>query len=475
MTPFILYMVKVASYIAGFYLIYFLFLSRDTMYDRNRIYLVVVSATSFLLPFLTISLAGESSTLAYFGKTLSEIIVVADGNGVSGVGKTTRSFDLSNVIPLIYKGGIIFFTMKLLADISIISWMILTKRQSDSRIIYLSNINTAGFSVLGYIFLNKSLPRDEAEQIIRHEQTHLNHRHSYDIILIEVIKIFQWFNPAIHLLNRSLRAIHEFQADEGCLKSGIPVINYQTMLLNNLLKTRLFLTSNSFSNPSLLRKRIVMMSRVRSGWLANLKMLLVIPVAFIMLSVLPAFRPDGISSRDNGINNKNMTPVFEIYQSAAIIKPGVKFSDAPPPPPPPPPVDENDKSTNAAIIEEIKTTNNQVINEPKNESVPQEVFVVVEEMPKFPGGEQALMEYIYSNVQYPETAKENGIMGRVIVKFTVTHEGSISNATVLKGVDPSLDAEAIRVIMSLPKWTPGKQGGKPVNVWYNIPVTFQLK
>jgi protein TonB len=116
-----------------------------------------------------------------------------------------------------------------------------------------------------------------------------------------------------------------------------------------------------------------------------------------------------------------------------------------------------------------------VQEEVKEEEAPQEVFVVVEEMPSFPGGEPALMAFINSNIQYPEIAKENNIQGRVILKFCVTYKGGVDQVQIIKGVDPALDNEAIRVIKMLPAWKPGKQGGKPVNVWYNVPVIFQLK
>lgn len=105
---------------------------------------------------------------------------------------------------------------------------------------------------------------------------------------------------------------------------------------------------------------------------------------------------------------------------------------------------------------------------------PTEVFVVVQEMPVFPGGDSTLMKFIKSNIQYPKNAKDKNIQGRVILRFCVTNEGKIAKVGVLKGVDPEIDQEAIRVIKMLPEWKPGKQGGKPVNVWYSVPVTFAL-
>jgi TonB family protein len=106
--------------------------------------------------------------------------------------------------------------------------------------------------------------------------------------------------------------------------------------------------------------------------------------------------------------------------------------------------------------------------------LPTEVFVVVQEMPVFPGGDSTLMKFINSNLQYPKNAKEKNIQGRVILRFCVTYEGKIAQVGVLRGVDPELDQEAIRVIKMLPLWKPGRQGGKPVNVWYSVPVTFAL-
>ena len=110
---------------------------------------------------------------------------------------------------------------------------------------------------------------------------------------------------------------------------------------------------------------------------------------------------------------------------------------------------------------------------PKEEE--NKVFDVVEEQPSFPGGPAALMQWLRDNIKYPVVAAENGIEGRVIVQFVVSKTGSISDVRVARGVDPSLDREAIRVVSSMPKWTPGKQNGTTVNVRYTLPVTFKLQ
>jgi len=173
---------------------------------------------------------------------------------------------------------------------------------------------------------------------------------------------------------------------------------------------------------------------------------------------------------------------------------------APPPPPPPPPQDvvQQQKYVPPVVVDSVKPeevtqlmTADQAQVEVKDEEVIEpiqevkeevqeeeteaEPFVVVEEMPMFPGGETELLTWISQHTQYPEVAKENNIQGKVIVRFCVTAKGTVDRVSILKGVDPELDKEAIRVVQTLPPFKPGKQGGKPVPVWYMVPINFTLK
>jgi protein TonB len=118
----------------------------------------------------------------------------------------------------------------------------------------------------------------------------------------------------------------------------------------------------------------------------------------------------------------------------------------------------------------------QAVKEEVQEAVAEaEPFYVVEEMPMFPGGPIELQKYLAEHTQYPEVAKENNIQGKVIVKFCVTPKGGVEKVSVLKGVDPELDKEALRVVSTLPAFKPGKQGGISVPVWFIAPIAFQLK
>jgi len=171
-----------------------------------------------------------------------------------------------------------------------------------------------------------------------------------------------------------------------------------------------------------------------------------------------------------------------------------------PPPPPPPPAEaqQQNRYVPPVVVDSVKPEDNvqlmtadqatvEVVNEEYVEAVEEvkeevqeveaepEPFVVVEEMPMFPGGDAELLKYIGEHTNYPEVAKENNIQGKVIVRFCVTAKGTVSQISVLKGVDPELDKEAMRVVSTLPPFKPGKQGGKPVPVWYMVPIAFTLK
>ncbi|MDR0537599.1 MAG: energy transducer TonB [Tannerellaceae bacterium] len=184
------------------------------------------------------------------------------------------------------------------------------------------------------------------------------------------------------------------------------------------------------------------------------------------------------------------TGIVEIQEEEQVE---ITRQDEPPPPPPPAPqqvvaeiiniVDDNVKLEQQEIVSsednskaaQVQTYVPPAVANNDDEEASQEVFAIVEEMPSFPGGDTEMMKFLNGNIKYPVIAQENGVSGRVIIQFVVNKDGSIVEAAVVRGVDPSLDKEALRVVNSMPKWTPGKQRGKPVRVRYTVPVTFKLQ
>jgi TonB family protein len=475
MNTLLIYMVKAAAYLIAFYLVYSILLSRDTAYVRNRIFILISLALSLVLPLFTFYTI-KPLDIQFFGKFLANVSVTASASGSKSPGAVTSGESFPHVLSLVYTYGVVIFSFKTIIDLLNLLFLIARQKNRGSRIVRFHGFNTAGFTALGYIFINARLSPEDAGDIIRHEQNHLKENHFLDIIFVEIIKAFQWFNPVVYLFDRSLRAIHEYQADQGCLSSGVPIVNYQSLLLTQVFRSRAFNLTNSFSNPSLIKKRMVMMTKERSSAMANMKIILVVPVVGLVLLAVSAYKdipdtynnkvliryselpnpalPYPSSTSPSGLTNDNKKAEDNTISGSGTIL-------TPPPPP-------------SSSSSELQKKQISISEEITSESSP-EPFVVVEEMPMFPGGDAELLTYIGKNTIYPEAAKVNNIQGKVIIRFCVTALGGVDRISVLKGVDPNLDAEALRVVATLPAFKPGKQSGKAVPVWYMVPITFTLK
>jgi TonB family protein len=477
MNALLIYMVKAAAYLLAFYLVYSILLSNDTTYSRNRAFILFSFAFSLVFPLFTFYTI-KPRDIQFFGKFLANVSVTATASHSENTGALPSGTDFPQILNLVYIYGVIIFSLKTIIDLFNLFVLIARQKNSGNRIVRFHGFNTAGFTALGYIFINTQLSPEEADNIISHEQNHLRKNHFLDIMFIEIIKALQWFNPVVYMFNRSLRAVHEYQADQGCLNSGMQIVNYQSLLLSQVFKTRAFNLTNSFSNPSLIKKRMIMMTKERTTALANMKLILVVPAVGLVILAISAYKeiPDSfnnkiVSKPKNELPNPALPYPSSIssHESARLSVATIKsvpniVSESKSIPPP---------ATTSSASGELQKIPGDNIEETTAESI-HETFVVVEEMPMFPGGDQKLLDYIAQNTVYPEVAKENNIQGKVIVHFCVTSEGGVSQASILKGVDPGLDKEAIRVVNSLPAFKPGRQGGKAVYVWFQVPITFKL-
>jgi len=436
MNPLLIYMIKAAFSIAVFYLVFTFLLSKDTMYGRNRFFILFAVLSSLIFPLITIE-TNEPVSFLFFGKTLSDVLITTTSNVNLAGAVVIAAINWPKILFIIYAAGVLLFTAGLIMNLAELLILIRNRDESGSNIIRFQGLNTAGFTAIGYVFINSRLSKEDAEEILKHEQNHLARFHFFDILFMEIIKTLQWFNPFIHMFDRSLRAIHEYQADEGCLKNGVCAASYQQLLLSQVFGSKNLYITNSFSNPTLIKKRMIMMTKKRSTTMANLKLLLVMPVIAI---VLFAFSSCG----DKGSASAQMPEADKKVVLGDQVSP-----DAPPPPPPPAKFNVKDGDT---------------------------TWSYVDKMPVFAGGDAELLKFIMTNTRYPDVAKKNGIMGRVIVKFIVEPDGSVSNISIMKGVSPEIDAESVRVVSLLPKFeSPGIEKGKAVPVWYMVPITFSLK
>ena len=200
---------------------------------------------------------------------------------------------------------------------------------------------------------------------------------------------------------------------------------------------------------------------------------LYLQIGFIiaLLLVYAAFEYKNYDKSSYNLGDLNLDDLEE------EIIPITKQEQKPPPPPPPPPeiieiVEDEVEIEEELEIEETESDEDEIIEIEEEDD--DEFFMVVENMPEFPGGDLGLMKYIQKNVKYPPIAKEYNITGKVYVQFIVDKSGTVTNVKIVRGVDKNLDAEALRVVKSLPKYKPGKQRGKPVRVMFTIPINFTL-
>jgi TonB family protein len=291
-----------------------------------------------------------------------------------------------------------------------------------------------------YIVMNRSDYESHDAAILAHERGHIRLHHSWDLLLVDTLTALQWFNPAMWMLRSDLRAIHEYEADAAVLSQGINARQYQYLLVTKAAGIGGYSLANGISH-STLKNRINMMLHTKSDRSRLLKLLALLPIVGIALAVNAEKVVDvRYEESQKGIAEKKA-------ETAAAFTTTLKYDTIP-----------GETFTAVGTYEPVQG----------------DVFDVVEEMPQYPGGPQALFKFLGENVQYPAEAEKAGIQGRVIATFVVEKDGSISQPTIVKSVDPLLDAEAIRVISAMPNWIPGKQNGKVVRVKYTVPLSFNL-
>ncbi|MCE5205989.1 MAG: TonB family protein [Porphyromonadaceae bacterium] len=364
------------------------------------------------------------------------------------VDEPERAVTLSNIpwkqiLILLYIGVTFFFVFRFFWQlISILRIRLKSEKTTVSDIgVYNLKDDITPFSFFGMIFINSDMhSEEELAQIIIHEHTHAREKHSLDMILIEIILLFSWWNPIVWLLKHEMAMNLEYLADHGVLREGVDSKDYQYHLLRLTYHETAVQIVNNF-NVSQLKQRIMMMNKTRSSTLKLAKYLLILPLVFLLVTAnsLYAAQPETVS--DETVSKPAIVFGEEIFSPTLYTNKDLNIQD-------PPPV--------------------------RKQEGEEEIFVVVEKMPEFPGGQKGMMQFLADSIRYPKEAMEKGIQGRVICNFVVMKDGSVSDVQIVRGVDPLIDAEAVRVLKLMPDWKPGTQHGKDVNVRFTLPVVFSL-
>src|SRR5574344_1223879 len=447
MGTYFIFTIKASVCLMAFYLFYKLLLSKETFHRFNRFALLGTVIVSMIIPVIKMTTAHTTT-----GNT--GIVSMETFFEPQIVGDEQEPLTVVQLLFVLYILGVLFFFFFYILSVIRLQ-MLLRKGHIETidegiKVIVLDE-DIAPFSWFRYIVISSDDYNVHRREIITHEQAHILLHHSVDVAFCNLLVILQWFNPAAWLLKRELQNLHEFEADEAVINKGVNATQYQMLLIRKSVGERLFSMANCLNHNSL-KKRITMMTIKKSNPWSRLKYLYVIPVAAIAVASYASPKTEQVS--DKIVQESN-----DMAEKVVI------------------PTTENDQSATIEIKDTKKQTSPQKVSNQKGKvkKADRKVYDNVEQMPAYPGGMEALNNYIMKNIKYPPKAAENGIQGRVIVTFVITKEGKMTKAKVKKSIDPLLDAEALRVVKTMHKWIPGRQNGKVVNVQFTIPVTFRLQ
>ena len=457
MAAFLIYILKSALVLALLVSLFMLFMSRETFHKVNRYIMLSIVLIALLLPAVNLGIESPFKGLAAaiensFATEEPEAVVGDIAIDMSAFDEQLpdvalelpplepveeKPFNWLLLAAVVYFAGVALLVVRQAVMYVQVARIIARSRVVDASLYGYEGISLRvhggkekPFSWFRWVVVSEDDLGDGAREILIHETAHARAGHSWDIVLADAVIIMQWFNPLAWIMKNSLKDIHEFEADEAVINSGVNAKQYQLLIIKKAVGARLYSIANSF-NHSLTKKRITMMCKEKSKKWRCAKALYIVPVAAIAALAFTTVEP------------------VNAAESETLPK-GSEF------------VANNEK----------EIAENYVLQIPDGDD---KVYQVCENPPAFPGGTHAMYKYLADNIKYPDEAKAAGKQGRVMVQFVVRKDGSISDVTVVRSAgDLSLDKEAVRAVSSMPKWNPGTQGGKPVNVQYTIPVQFKL-
>lgn len=459
------YLIQVNLYLMVFFAFYFFLLRKETFYQANRFYLMLSGIVSFLIPFIQTEWVQSWFVTQEVGIIMSGYDASLFNNPITAVSSSTGLIiSLKDLLLGIYILGLIYFTSLFAINIYRTSIFMSDKEVEGNQ----------AYSFFGKIVVGKSLKQYKA--VLDHERLHVIQCHSFDVILFEVIGILCWINPLVYILKKEIKLLHEYQADFFASKSVESKAYYAALLVSQKFGvTPESLLGQAFFTKSLLKARIQMLGKEKSSKRALLKYGFIAPLFLGMMVLASA----SIAKSENiliidlisekvafetqipKVNFKEVRIDLSNYTQGGIVK---NVSD------------EEDLSLNQAIN---KPDENQLpppppVDYPPNKETVDEVFVGVDQQPSFVGGEEAMRQFLGQSIVYPLAATKANVSGRVTLQFIIEKDGSIGDVNVLKGIGFGCDEEAVRVIKSMPNWKPGIQNGKPVRVYFTIPVVFTI-
>ncbi|NLT04000.1 MAG: TonB family protein [Bacteroidales bacterium] len=490
MTTPMTYFLEVNLALAAFYLFFRFLLQKDTFFKQKRAAFLITYVFTLAFPFVDLMswLDHQQPIITLvqtLDTTLPEIIITPE----------STTFNLFELLVWGYGLVAVFLLLRFSRQLIILARLLTKNDRINHHGVEVVNLpaGQAPFSFMRWIFVNTdSCSSRDLDEIIRHEQAHINQHHSLDVLLAELICILFWINPFAWLLRRSLRENLEYLADSEVLKAGFNTQSYQYHLLRLSSQESTVQMANHF-NVIHLKKRIIMMNKQKTSLIGLTKYALSIPLfAFFLLAAqawgletlntvsdelteitVPSSRvstPPAPQAEQAPVVSKVIVKDVSDEPSAQASKTVITVRDIP-----------ADQTGQTSVTQKGKVVCTGVPGDASaqnakagsgNEGKP---LTSAEEMPQFLGGEAALIDFIKQNLRYPSVSAQNGIEGRCIIRFVVDKDGNVTNVESIRGLDEACDAEAIRVVKGMPKWKPGRQKGENVPVYYTIPIVFRLQ
>ncbi len=491
-----------------FYTLYFVFLRQVTFFGANRIYMVSALFVGLMLPLIpTITPVALSEPTGFGDQIIMPLNDGLESLYLLATPVPESPFDWHQYVTWIYLVGAFIFSCRFLAGLSKIYWSYREGKKVDQAgyTIIRSKTPHPPFSFFRWLFLGSDLTLSDPQtnQIIRHEQCHIYQKHSLDVLFIELLVVFFWWSPLIYLYRKSIRAIHEYLADEYVLTTT-SVRQYRRFLASlNYPGLHLELANPFISSQ--LKNRFKMMLRSKSPQRSLFRFTLALPILLILTMAFRLQDNHGfIVENIPEMITSDTVPEFaksEVYNAISKEFSSLKLAK-----------DRKEAQHTFSRLHMMRESylvsypqfNGQITQMyadiqktfstfmEKSVELPiigdDGIYKRVDEMPTFKGcdptlslkerkscGDKKLLQFVYENIKYPEVARTNNVEGTVVVRFVIDELGKVQNAQVIRDIGADCGEAALAVVnMMEGKWLPGRQDGTVVPVQFILPVKFKL-
>lgn len=432
------YLIQVVAFQLLFLIAYDVFLKKETFFQWNRIYLIFSSLISFLLPFIKIESLQKAVPQEYV-ILLPEIVLTPEKT----VEVIAPSWNWYLIIGIVVSS--LLFTYKIVQLIRLKLKGIIVHKGSYN-IIKIPNSTTA-FSIFNYVFMGTDIREEKLQDILSHELVHIREKHSIDLLYFELLRILCWFNPLVYIYQKRISEVHEYIADQSVINENNKS-DYYEKLLAEVFQTQQFSFTSQFYKHSLIKKRIMMLTKQRSRQILKLKYLVLVPVLIISLLYTSCEK----------------TTVIDAEETTEAV----------------------DETSKKELLQElIYELNSLNITSQEQQAV---LFNILDKVPVFPGCEgEGTLEGLKDcfalnmrkhisenfNTALADNIQLKGVI-KIYTKFIIDENGAVTGMNV-RAAHPDLVTEVERVLQTLPRLTPGEKDGKPVSVKYILPIAFKIQ